>query len=154
MIFVECNLDEYFIKSLGFSRRNVKHLANKGRVIRSLRKFDGNIGVVDEDPQSSQPKDLDNYVKISQTENLKLLQRNDESATHLIIISEYLEDWIVKRAIFNEINMEKYRLNPSARSLHTPHIEEKHNFQQFLKKLIEIDEEIKTLKTWLANYLS
>lgn len=154
MIVVECYLDEYLIRSLGFPKKHIKHQSGKGKVIRSLRKLQGKIGIIDEDPDSSQPSDLKNYDNIQQTENLRLLKKKTSKNQYLIVISPYLEGWIVKRANHNQIDMNKYGLESDARSLHNiPHIEEKTNFQNFLRQLISIDEEIKVLHEWVSKYM-
>ncbi len=152
MIFVECNLDTYLVKSLGFSRKKINHQVGKGNVVRSLRRFPGNKGIIDEDPGRNQPDDLKNYVEIITKGNIKLLKRKNLETTKLVIISDYLEDLIVKRAQQNQINLKEYGLKPDPIYLHDiPHLEKKTNFQKLLNRLIEIDEEIKILKSWLSN---
>lgn len=154
MIIVECYLDEYLIRSLGFSKKQIKHQSGKGKVIKSLRRLQGKIGIIDEDPDSSQPNDLKNYAIILQTENLKLLKRKTNKNQFLILISPYLESWIIKRAIHNQIDLNDYGLESDAMLLHNvPHIEERTNFQNFLKNLANEDEEIEVLKNWLSKYL-
>ena len=153
MIIVECYLDEYLIRSLGFSKKQIRHKHGKGRVIKSIYKLQGKIGVIDEDPDSSQPNELKNYNEILQTENLKLLRRKTCKNQHLIVISPYLEDWILKRALHNQINLDDYGLESDAKSIHNiPHIEEKTNFQNFLSNLVDKDEEIGILHKWLSKY--
>lgn len=154
MIVVECYLDEYLIKSLGFSKRQIKHQSGKCKVIRSLLRLQGKIGIIDEDPDSIQPPELKNYDVILETENLKLLERKSSKNQYLIVISPYLEGWIVKRAIHNRIDLNDYGLESDAISLHNiPHIEEKLKFRTFLSHLITNDEEIDTLKSWISKYL-
>ena len=54
-IVLECKPDEAFVKTLGFSRRNIIHQPNKGAVFNYLKKNPGAIGLVDEDPGSANP---------------------------------------------------------------------------------------------------
>ena len=154
MIVVECYLDEYLIRSLGFPKKLIKHQSGKGKVIRSLLRLQGKIGIIDEDPDSIQPPELKNYDVILETENLRLLERKSSKNQYLIVISPTLEGWIVKRAIHNRIDLNDYGLESDANSLHNiPHIEEKINFRNFLNYLVNKDEEIDILKSWLSKYL-
>ena len=149
---MECNLDEFLITSLGVPRKKIKHHSGKGKVLLALRKNHGKIGIVDEDPDSSQPNDIKEYKEIDQTKNLKLLERKGNEV-FLIIISKYLEDWIVNRANINKIELKKYGYENNPKSLHNiPHIENHPKFKEFLNELILVDEEMKTLKNWLNKY--
>jgi len=154
LIVVECYLDEYLIRSLGFPKRLIKHQSGKGKVLRSLHRLQGKIGIIDEDPDSLQPPELMHYDVMVASENLKLFRRRSSNEQYLIVISPYLEGWIIRRATYNHINLNEYGLESDANSLHNiPHIEEKLNFRRFLSHLINNDEEIELLKTWLSEYL-
>lgn len=153
MIVVECYLDEYLVKLLGLPKRLIKHQHGKGKVMKFLREY-GSIGIVDEDPYSAQPKDLCYYEEIENSENIKLLQRKGDQSKHLIVISDNMEDWIAKRAKINNISMKEYGLPSDPDRMHNiPHIERKREFKAFLQNLVNIDDEIILLKTWLMDNL-
>ncbi|MHA1449290.1 MAG: hypothetical protein ACTSP4_07720 [Candidatus Hodarchaeales archaeon] len=117
-----------------------------------LRKY-GKIGIVDEDPFSTQPKDMVKYKIVEISENINLFQRNDDKSKHLIVISKNIEDWILKRAKTNKISLKHHNLPSNPETLHNiPHIEKRIELQAFLRNLIGIDEEINLLKKWLSEY--
>jgi hypothetical protein len=44
MIIVECDLDEFLIKRIGFPRKQVKHEGGKGKVLENVRKNQNVVG--------------------------------------------------------------------------------------------------------------
>jgi len=54
MILVECDPDEFLVKSMGFPKKKIKHESGKGNVLRKLNKDPMTIGMIDEDPDSRQ----------------------------------------------------------------------------------------------------
>ena len=152
MIIVECFVDEFLIKELGFSPKKIRHEGGKGKVLEKVRKNRGAVGVVDEDPGSSQPGEMKKYVVKETTKTIKLLVRNDDEQKHVIQISPYLEHWLLKRAKTNKISPKDFSLPDDAKALHgIPHVEKDRNFQGFVRKLIQNDEEMKTLKKWIEE---
>jgi len=58
----------------------------------------------------------------------------------------------LNRARQNHINPTKFGLPNDANELHSPHIEKNKCFQDFMKKLVETDDnEICVLKKWLKG---
>ena len=151
MIIVECNTDKYYITNLGFPKRLIKHESCKGDVIRKIIKNSGYIGIVDEDPDSNQPSEMNNFQQIERKNDITLFQRKDNENIKLIQISPNLESWFIKRARNNGINPHDYDLADTFDSLHVPHIEKRHRFKEFLYKLVSVDEEGKQLKKWLID---
>lgn len=150
MILVECYLDEYIVISLGFSKRTIKHCNGKGNVLKLLRSSIGKIGLVDEDIESSQPKDINLYQEIEKTQNLKLCKNKENSDKYLIIISDNIEDWIVKVVENENINLKEYRLSKSDILDKTPQFEQSARFQKLLKDLLKCNEFL-TLKKWISK---
>jgi len=110
MILVECYPDMILLEELGFF--DVKHGRGKGNICNILRKKRNCIGIVDEDPDSPQPR----YMQILK-ERARNLQRHDITIIHdktrsncLIIIRPKLEDWILKTARLAGINVKDYGL--------------------------------------------
>lgn len=73
MIFVECNTDKIFIRGFGIPKRLIKHEGNKNRVVKRIGQNKNAIGVIDEDPDSIQPKELGEYQIYKKESTIKLL---------------------------------------------------------------------------------
>lgn len=150
MILVECDLDFYIVQSLDIPTTSIRHEPGKGRVINSLRKGFGTLGMVDEDPASEQPYDLRNYEQIENIENLRLMRRQESENTFLIIVPNYLEAWILSRSQKHNVDIATYGLPTDPDKLHEfPHVERIHNFRQFLSHLQTYDTIFGILREWL-----
>ncbi len=150
MIIVECDPDEFLIKAMGFSK--IKHGGCKGKVLDAVKKKPNAIGIIDEDPDSGQPSELYKYVEKDSKSTIKLLVRKDNKSKRVIVISPELEPWILDRARKNQLSPKDFGLPDDADGLKgIPHIERKKNFKDFIMRLIERDEEVKTLKQWLRQ---
>ncbi|MHC4424894.1 MAG: hypothetical protein ACYSYV_02220, partial [Planctomycetota bacterium] len=98
-VLVECDADEAVLRALGVARKQLLHFGGKGKVINRLKELPGATGVVDEDPASAQPRDLNNYQGEVQTaEGLRLLTRQGKGGQRLILVCPKLEDWLIHRA--------------------------------------------------------
>jgi hypothetical protein len=154
MIFLECNTDEILIKSLGFSRKQISHQKCKGEVIKRVGKMAIAVGVIDEDLPFGQPDELKKYKEKKSSGNIKLFQRGNDEQKKLIQISPYLEDWLLNRAKRNKIEPGNFNLPDHPKKLHgLTKLERNKNFREFLKKLIDADTEIQTLKKWIEEAL-
>ena len=154
MIIVECYTDEFLVKSIGFPRRQIKHEGGKGKVMEIVKKRDMTVGIIDEDPYSDQPSDLENYIEKDTRSTVKLLIRKDDNSKRLIQISPYLEHWLLDRARQNRISPKDFDLPKYPEDLHKIlHVERNRNFHNFLNKLIEADDEIDTLKKWIMEVI-
>lgn len=81
------------------------------------------------------------------------LQENNDERRRLVQISPDLEGWVLNRARKNKIYPTDYDLPDDPHELHSiPRLDKRKNFQNFLKSLIEKDEEIVSLKKWLKDY--
>ena len=149
MIVVECYTDIFLIKSLGFSKKHIKHAKGKGNVLKIVKTNKKSVGIIDEDPQSRGYSEIINYKEIDKKSTIKLLVRKNDKTKRLIQISPYLEDWLFNRAKQDNISLMGYNLPNNPRDIHDPHIERNKNFQKFLLRLIKKDDEIKTLKKWI-----
>ena len=148
MIAVECDADEYLMEMLGFSR--IRHCAGKGDVVRMVSKNQVRIGMIDEDPGKSQPSLLGNYEEADSKESIHLLVHKECPENKLIKISPDLEGWFIHRARKNGIQLRDYKLVDTQEGLHIPHIERRKNFQDFIQRLIEVDEEAGFLRDWIT----
>jgi len=151
VIFVECDPDRYVIKSIVPEKR-IKHGGCKSEVLKKVRKRQDSIGIVDEDPEGSQPGEMKNYIRKDARDTVELLSRKSDGRS-LIQLSPDIEGWLIRRAKHNGIRLENYNLPDDRRRMHdTPHIEEKPNFQRFVKKLIDVnDDEVNILRKWIRQ---
>lgn len=136
MIAVECFLDYFIVNDLGVDESQINHESGKGKVLKRLRKGQATIGMVDEDPESYQPRDMDNYKEIKEEDDLKLLQHQQNLASQLIVIPIRLEDWLISQAEKAKVDPQSYGLPLDGRKLHDiPHLEKVPKFLQFWKQL-------------------
>jgi hypothetical protein len=154
VIIVECYTDEFLVKSMGFPRGQIKHEGGKGKVMEIVKKKGRTVGIIDEDPYSDQPSDLENYIEKETKSTVKLLIRKDDDSKRLTQISPYLEHWLLDRARQNRIAPKDFGLPGDPKELHSiPHVERNRNFHSFLNELIEADDEINTLKKWIVEVI-
>jgi hypothetical protein len=152
MIAVECHTDEFLVNALGF--RNVRHCTGKGDVLRFLEKNQVSIGIIDEDPGKSQPASLKRYSEVERKESVTVLKDCQNNGSIILVLSPDLEGWLLKRAKAQGINMRSFRLPDTQEGLHAPHIEKRRNFQEFVRHLLEIDEEAHYLREKILAHSS
>ena len=149
-ILVECYPDAALLRALGVSKKQLRHEGGKGEVVKRMRKFDCATGLIDEDPASAQPRDLDNYKEVQAMEGLRLLARRDDKNKRLIIVCPRLEDWLIERAKSSGIRPKDYGLPSDPDKLHSiPRYEQKEGFCRFLAELKERDSGMHLLRRWI-----
>ena len=149
-ILVECYADEKLLRTLGVPKRQLSHERCKGEVVKRVHKLGCAIGLIDEDPSSAQPRDLDNYKEVQAAEGLRLLTRRDDTNKRLVVICPRLEDWLIQRAKSLGIKPEEYDLPSNPDHLHSiPRYEKKQNFLRFLTELKERDSGMHLLHQWI-----
>jgi hypothetical protein len=157
MIFLECNNDEILIKSLGFSRKQISHVYNKGEVVKRVEKSVNAIGIIDKDLDRDRPKAMNDYIEVENNRangDIILFQKKDDKQKQLIQISPFLEHWLLNRAKKNKIKPKNFNLPDEPQKLHAlTKLDRNKKFQKFLEKLIETDSEIQTLKKWIEDAL-
>lgn len=154
MIVLECNNDELFIKKLGFPAKLISHQRCKGEVVKKVGKISRAIGIIDEDDRTSEPNEMKNYSVNQTGGSITLFQRKNDKKKKLVQVSPYLEHWLLDRAKRNKINPKDYNLPKDPQKLHgKPNLERNKNFDKFIKKLIDTDTEIQTLKKWIEEAL-
>lgn len=149
-ILVECYPDAALLRSLGVSKKQLRHERCKGEVVKRVCKFDCATGLLDEDPASAQPRELDNYQQIQDSEGLRLLARQNDKNKRLIIICPRLENWLIARAESSGIRPEDYGLPSDPDRLHSiPRYEQKEGFRRFIMDLKERDKGLHLLREWI-----
>jgi hypothetical protein len=137
---------------MGFTKKQVKHEGGKGRVLGVLRKIEYGIAMIDEDPNTNPPAEIKEYREIESKNTIKLFIKKGNERKKIVQISPYLEHWLINRAKRNKIILKDFNLPANPKEMHDyPHIEKTTNFQRFIDRLIEVDDEIKTMKEWIKE---
>jgi len=151
-VLVECNADEVVLRAVGVSKKQLRHERCKGEVVKRMLKFDCATGLIDEDPASAQPRELDNYIHVQAVEGLRLLAHRDDKNKRLIIICPRLEEWLIQRAKSSGVRPEDYGLPSDPDRLHSiPRYEQKEGFCRFLAELKERDNGMHLLCQWILE---
>jgi hypothetical protein len=152
-VLVECYPDAAVLRALGVTKKQLLHERCKGEVVKRVRKLDCAIGVIDEDPRSAQPRDLNNYDEEEAAGGLRLLVRHGSADRKLIVVCPRLEDWLIARAVSSGIRLQDYGLPGDPHRLHgIPHYEDRQTFQQFLTELTGRDAEgMGLLRQWVQQ---
>lgn len=144
-IFVECFADEALIKAMDVPKRFIEHAKSKGNVCNKLRKNFSCVGLIDEDPQSNQPRYLDGLKSVKEREGLKI--KKDLSNDNLLIIfSPRLEDWIKMASKSDGIDLSEFGLSDDPDKLHREINLHINKFERFLISFKEKSRRFKTLK--------
>jgi hypothetical protein len=152
LILVECNPDAFLIRRLGFSRKKIKHEGGKGKVFEIVGKTGSSIGMIDEDPESGQPKEIENYRVKDQIGSLKLMVNKTDDSKRVIQVSPYLEHWIVELARKNRISLKEYHLPEDPKALHDiPHVEDNLEFMNLIEAIIRMDDDMKRVRDWIKS---
>jgi hypothetical protein len=151
-ILVECYPDAALLRALGVPRKQLRHESCKGEVVKRVLKSDCATGLIDEDPLSAQPRDIDNYKQVQAAEGLRLLARRDDKNKRLIIVRPRLEDWLIARARSVGVKPEEYGLPSDPDRLHSiPRYEQNDGFRRFLVELKERDKGMHLLRRWILE---
>ena len=149
-VLVECYPDAALVRTLGVSKKQLRHERCKGEVVKRVHKFGNATGLIDEDPTSAQPRNLENYKQMQAGEGIQLLIRRDDKNKRLIIICPRLEDWLIDRAKSSGIRIEEYGLPSNPDCLHSiPRYEQKEGFRRFLAELTKQDKGMQLLRRWI-----
>ncbi len=158
-IFVECNPDELLVRKLGIPKKYIRHAGSKGNVCRKLEKSTGNIGLIDEDPESPQPSYIKRLINASQNLDryhkfgIKVL-RDERRDNLVIILSPRLEEWIIASTKELKISIEYYGLPSDGNRLHQNINIHLRKFEKLLGDLENRSERIKILKDLLESFFS
>jgi hypothetical protein len=149
-VLVECYPDAVLLRALGVSKKQLRHERCKGEVVKRVLKFDCATGLIDEDPTSAQPRELNNCNQVQISEGLCLFARRDDKNKRLIIVCPRLEDWLINRAKSSGILIENYGLPSDPDRLHSiPRYERKPGFLRFLAELKQRDKGLHLLRQWI-----
>ena len=152
-VLVECNADEVVLKNLGVPKKQLFHFGGKDKLINHLKKLPEAVGVVDEDPASTQHPDLKaSYHQVKSAEGLHLMARQGSGGQRLIVVCPKLEDWLIDRAKISGIQIEMFNLPGDPDRLHSiPRYEQKEGFRRFLEELKKQDKGMHLLRQWILE---
>lgn len=154
MIVVEGIADKLLVKTMGFSKKVIHRAGSKGNVFKKVRNLPKAVGIVDEDPNSEQPGELEQYEVIKKADTIKLMGKKNDKDKFLIQISPRFEDWILRRAKENKINPGDFSLPDTPGELHRlTGLENNKKFIDFLTKVINSDSELKVMKEWIKEVI-
>lgn len=108
-VIVECNPDELLVMTLGLSRKEVAHQNSKGEVCNYQSKTEIKIAIVDEDPNSGQPKYFQNFTLAEERFGIKKLVHPNNGKI-ILIIRPRLEEWVLAQCEQSNINPEDFFL--------------------------------------------
>lgn len=114
MIVVECKPDKALIQKLSNSSKII-HAPNKSEAVKFINKIGKLTIIIDEDPDSNQPKILDSLNLLEDKSSIKIL---GNSNCIVIILSPRLEEWIIEAAKEANIDMNRYGLSNDPNQLH------------------------------------
>ncbi|MDN5216989.1 hypothetical protein QQ020_33270 [Fulvivirgaceae bacterium BMA12] len=140
-IVLECKPDEVLIKSLGYTRKMITHQANKGEVVKYLIKNPGAIGIVDQDPGSTEPSFMKDFQKIDKIQFDIDCRFSQKWKTKLIVLRPRLEEWVVKYAKVSKLKLANYSLPNTGKELHKIINSRLKNFERLLEDMHEAKNE-------------
>lgn len=150
MIYVECNPDETLVKILGFSRKQITHAFGKGNICNKLEKTKNTLGLVDEDPQSAQPKYLKRLKPRKQEDGIKVWQ-DTKRGNFIVMLCPRLEGWITQVSKKDKLDITKYQLPNDADRLHGKINLQSEKFEKFLIDALPVSTGLKNLQRILKE---
>jgi hypothetical protein len=131
----------------------IDHAGCKGNVINRVKKLPNAPGIIDEDPESTQPGELKNYKTSKTLGAIKFLENKNDRTKCLIQISPDLEHWVLKRAKANNIKPKDFSLPDNPKDFHSLTGIKKSKYPNFLNRLIDSDNEIKKMQEWIKQLI-
>lgn len=152
MIAVECYADTRLVLTLGATAASVKHAKGKGQVLDVLRAGRASVGVVDEDPGSTEHPEMRKYELAQSVGSLRLLKHRALAGRRVVVICPRLEEWMLLRARTAGVDPGGFGLAADPRKLHGSGRYDRHpRFRSFIERLLAVDPEVKRLREWIAQ---
>jgi hypothetical protein len=122
MIFYECYADQALLVFLGFNSRDLKggHSFGRSNVCSKLKKLGNSVGMIDEDPNSTQDAYL-KYLSSLRTdyEDQYLIHITDKKlGNKLIVLRPNLEWLLLKIARDKKVDLSTFNLSNSEGEIH------------------------------------
>lgn len=141
LVLVECNPDVSLLRELGIPRRRIRHAGGKGDICNYLRKSKNAIALMDEDPDSSQPGYLRKLAEIELNAweagcQIRVLE-DRERGHRIVLLHPSLEEWILRAAQQNGVDVARLGLPAEGNSLHQVIAVRPSTFEELLRSLRE-----------------
>lgn len=149
-VYVECFPDEVLVCTLGVQRRSIRHAGGKGHVLKRRQQATSGTGLLDEDPQSHQPKALQHYTCTESQETVLLHTHKASPLKRIVVLRPRLEEWLYRRAAVCRLDPKDYGLPQDPQRLKA-HLQDQRlqGFAKFLEALRETEREMQCLHRWL-----
>ena len=134
LLILECKADEKLAMTLGVSRKSIRHQNDKGNVCNFLDKHTNVMGLIDEDPNSAQPRYLNGARTIGSIHNVRVLQATNNNK--IIVLLPRLEDWIIFICSLSKVNPDDFFLSSSPNQLHKEINYKLDQMENLLKELL------------------
>jgi hypothetical protein len=152
MIAVECYADTRLVLTLGATAASVHHAKGKGQVLDILRRGRASVGVVDEDPGSTEYPEMRQYEVAEHAGSLRLWRHRTVAGRRVVVISPRLEEWLLGRSRHAGVDPSTYGLAADPRRLHDSGRYDRHpRFRLFIAELLAIDPEVQRLREWIVR---
>ncbi len=150
MIYLECYSDKALVSAFGIPKKEINHVYSKGNICNRLAKGRNCIGLVDEDPESSQPSYFRKLHTGSRQSEIALFY-DKESNNRIIALCPRLEEWILKAAKEAGVNLDKYGLPNKAIPLHEVINSRVDHFKKLVEDIKTKSQRMKTLAGFLRS---
>jgi hypothetical protein len=149
VIHIECLPDETLLKSLGYSKKELRHHQRKPRVFGDIRNKQGQIALVDEDPGSARHPYEKQLVKKQESHGVFKF-RDELKGNTVLMLRVKLEDWIIDACKKSSIDIVTFGLPERPNDLHDVINNRLPAFQKLLSALTEVkNPSLSQLRNWL-----
>ncbi len=132
MIHLECYNDQILVQAFGFVKKSITHSGDKGKVCNDLNDSIDSIGLIDEDPDSAQPKYV-NKCEIIKSELDIVIRLHKKKKNILIILCPRLEEWVLQTARESHVDITQYNLPDNPKELHSISKQQRNRLLQFIQ---------------------
>jgi hypothetical protein len=154
VLIVECDPDLVLVETLTTpSRKRNKHAGGKSMVIRNLmRTYENSVGMIDEDPASIQPDDLQRFTETNRLQREQIrIHHHDQRNNRLIVLCPKLEEWVLGACSEAGIDVRDYNLPNNPNQLHEVINVRINRFRQLVEDLMKRSDRVRALQTCLRE---
>ncbi|MCR4317900.1 MAG: hypothetical protein NUW37_16275 [Planctomycetes bacterium] len=157
VVYVEGKTDLTLISILGVPRKKGTRKGTRGEVVKAVdRGNQQDFGIIEEDPDGGNLPEIlsTKYDEVKSLHGLRLLKHRSSNKYFIMIVPK-LEQWCVERAKICKISLSDLDLPETAKKIHAlERLHESSGFISLLKKLLDNDIGMQTLKSWIDERLS
>jgi len=154
MFVAECDPGVALVEILTSpSRRRIKHAGGKSMVIRKLmRTHENSIGMIDEDPNSIQPDDIQKFRETDYSDRDQIrIRHHNQRNNRLIVLCPRLEEWIIGASREANLDLRNYNLPNDPSELHEIINIRINRFRQLVEDLRQRSSRVKSLRIRLTE---